>query len=203
MEFFVIVLIYAAWMLISAASRKDKKNKPGGKNAAGRTAARTTGRVSAAPLKKMESGMQAWLDKNPQAPAQAEPQKTVPQTAEPERPAVFPQALSAAMPASTLGRPGNAAYSGSLGNSAYSGSLAASEPEGTDPCHDDYSSMSSGSLPEDSEEGKDPCHDGWEPAASSRQTPAENGEGGLGLNWTGNELVKGFIYGEILKRKAG
>ena len=43
MEFFVIVLIYAAWMLISAASRKDKKNKPGGKNAAGRTAGQPGG----------------------------------------------------------------------------------------------------------------------------------------------------------------
>jgi hypothetical protein len=130
----------------------------------------------------------------------------VPQTAEPERPAVFTQAVSAAMPASTLGRPGNAAYSGSLGNSAYSGSLAASEPEGTDPCHDDYRAMPVGSLSADTGEGDDPCHDDIKPAAPHvrfREEERKEASGGLDLGWTGNEVVKGFVYGEILKRRNG
>ena len=72
------------------------------------------------------------------------------------------------------------------------GSLPAPEPEGTDPCHDDYASLPSGSLSAETEEGIDPCHDGWAHAP-----------GGPGLSWSGNELVRGFIYSEILKRKIG
>ena len=83
-----------------------------------------------------------------------------------------------------------------------SGSLRVNRAEGTDPCHDDYANLSSGSLKTDIPEGTDPCHDGWEavpePAAETRETG-----GGLGLSWAGNEIVKGFVYGEILKRRNG
>lgn len=88
-----------------------------------------------------------------------------------------------------------------------SGSLRADSPEGTDPCHDDPYGMPSGSLQAESTEGTDPCHDDWKPARartedSGRQQNAETA-GGLDLKWTGNEIVRGFVYGEILKRKTG
>ena len=86
-----------------------------------------------------------------------------------------------------------------------SGSLRVDWEEGTDPCHDDPRAMPSGSLRADRGEGTDPCHDGWTPAkpaageAEERPAPA----GGLNLGWTGDEIVRGFVYGEILRRKSG
>ena len=60
----------------------------------------------------------------------------------------------------------------------------------------------SGSLPDTSTEGKDPCHEDWEaPAAPDAEAPAA--AGGLSLSFGGNDIVKGFVYGEILKRKIG
>ena len=188
MQFLLIVVIYVVWMLISTAGKKSKTNNAGGgKPAAGRPAAPKAGKVPAAPRKKAEAGMQAWLDRNTQAPSQpAEPLKpAAAMSAAPAQPAVPAQSFSPVRPAPVYG------------------SLGGEDTEGIDPCHDHYSDMSIGSLPQDSEEGKDPCHDGWEPAAPVLQTPAENGGSLPGLNWTGDELVKGFIYGEILKRRAG
>lgn len=86
-----------------------------------------------------------------------------------------------------------------------SGSLGRSSLEGTDPCHDDYHAIPSGSLGGSLPEGTDPCHENWHPLsggeAASDSAPAE--AGGLNLRWTGDEMVKGFVYGEILRRKAG
>lgn len=86
------------------------------------------------------------------------------------------------------------------------GSLSADSGEGHDPCHDDYRAMPVGSLGADTGEGKDPCHDGMEhavPKAAPREDEGAAVSGGLNLDWTGSEIVKGFVYGEILKRKAG
>ena len=84
------------------------------------------------------------------------------------------------------------------------GSLPNHSTEGRDPCHDDPYAMPVGSLHTESAEGTDPCHDDWKPASARGGSPETAGnEGGLNLGWTGNEIVKGFVYGEILKRKAG
>ena len=82
-----------------------------------------------------------------------------------------------------------------------SGSLRVSMREGTDPCHDDYAAIHTGSMKSASAEGIDPCHDGWEPPAGANEN-AETGAG-LNLSWAGSDIVKGFIYGEILNRKVG
>lgn len=86
-----------------------------------------------------------------------------------------------------------------------SGSLRVDWEEGTDPCHDDPRAMPSGSLRADRGEGTDPCHDGWTPAkpaaGEAEERPAA--AGGLNLGWTGDEIVRGFVYGEILRRKSG
>ena len=86
-----------------------------------------------------------------------------------------------------------------------SGSLRVDWEEGTDPCHDDPRAMPSGSLRVDRDEGTDPCHDGWTPAkpaaGEAEERPAA--AGGLNLGWTGDEIVRGFVYGEILRRKSG
>ncbi len=86
------------------------------------------------------------------------------------------------------------------------GSLPVSPEEGTDPCHDDYRAMPVGSLSADTGEGDDPCHDDMKPAAPHvrfREEERKEASGGLDLGWTGNEVVKGFVYGEILKRRNG
>ena len=85
------------------------------------------------------------------------------------------------------------------------GSLGGISTEGVDPCHDDPYAIPSGSLEIHSEEGRDPCHDEWKPAAPNVPATETGTEktGGLNLNWTGNEIVKGFVYGEILNRKVG
>ncbi len=62
-----------------------------------------------------------------------------------------------------------------------------------------------GSLEEDSLEGMDPCHDEQMEEMNLRQRiPAENDPSfspGMTLSWTGNDIVRGFVYGEILNRK--
>ena len=54
-------------------------------------------------------------------------------------------------------------------------------------------------------EGEDPCHEEQfrdMPSVLNTELsePAEN-TGGLSFGWTGNDIVKGFVYSEILKRK--
>ena len=94
--------------------------------------------------------------------------------------------------------------SSSMSSSGY-GSLGGTSTEGVDPCHDEPARMPMGSLRAESTEGRDPCHDDWKPAAPNApaQAGAPETAGGLNLGWTGNEVVKGFIYGEILNRKIG
>jgi len=83
-----------------------------------------------------------------------------------------------------------------------SGSLGVESAEGKDPCHDAYQTMASGSLGGETPEGRDPCHDDWKPAVPAAAASAETAEpGGMNLSWTGSDIVKGFVYGEILKRK--
>ena len=86
------------------------------------------------------------------------------------------------------------------------GSLGGVSQEGLDPCHDEPYRIPSGSLSAHSEEGEDPCHDDWKPAVpavSAQENVPQASSGGLNLNWTGSEIVKGFVYGEILNRKVG
>lgn len=85
-----------------------------------------------------------------------------------------------------------------------SGSLRVEHGEGYDPCHDDPSGMPSGSLRVDTAEGTDPCHDGMEPAQPALKSKAnENAEAAPGfcLGYSGNDIVQGFVWGEILSRK--
>ncbi len=60
-----------------------------------------------------------------------------------------------------------------------------------------------GSLNAVTGEGTDPCHD--EQMQSLKPTPESTlsgePEGGLKLSWTGNEIVRGFVMSEVLKRK--
>ena len=81
------------------------------------------------------------------------------------------------------------------------GSLSASPVEGTDPCHDDPETLQSGSLRVDLPEGTDPCHDGLRAASFRTDEEEEEAAGPLSLSWAGSDIVKGFIYGEILNRK--
>ena len=69
----------------------------------------------------------------------------------------------------------------------------------------DHSTYSVGSLGEDSLEGVDPCHDGQaEDMDRLRSVPSENPSStvpGMTLSWAGNDVVRGFVYGEILNRR--
>jgi len=99
--------------------------------------------------------------------------------------------------------PAREEYVGSLGDSAAvpRGSLRSEIPEGTDPCHDDFAAVPQGSLRSEIPEGTDPCHDSWTPRTPDRPDGPPAEKGGLDLNWTGDDLVKGFVLGEILRRK--
>ena len=87
---------------------------------------------------------------------------------------------------------------GSLGY----GSLGGESPEGVDPCHDqDPAEWPNGSLGAETMEGEDPCHEERPPLPPAREAGPEELPGGLNLSWTGDEVVKGFVYGEVLRRK--
>ena len=81
------------------------------------------------------------------------------------------------------------------------GSLSASTIEGTDPCHDDPETLRPGSLRVDVPEGTDPCHDSLRAAPYGTGEEEEEESSPLNLSWAGSDVVKGFIYGEILNRK--
>lgn len=83
------------------------------------------------------------------------------------------------------------------------GSLAVDHPEGVDPCHDDPYATPLGSLAADHPEGTDPCHPALRPdLPASGISPASAPEAsGLRLGFSGNEIVQGFVWGEILNRK--
>ena len=64
-----------------------------------------------------------------------------------------------------------------------------------------------GSLGVETGEGEDPCHEEQfvtlnrlraEPDIREEETGAPEG---LGLSWAGSDIVRGFVYGEILNRK--
>ena len=68
--------------------------------------------------------------------------------------------------------------------------------------HDD--SVYTGSMNAVTGEGYDPCHDEQLAPLTLAETAvpaAETAEGGLQLSWTGNEIVRGIVMSEILKRK--
>ena len=69
--------------------------------------------------------------------------------------------------------------------------------------HDD--SIYQGSLNADTGEGYDPCHDEQLSALSTAKreplsVPSETAPG-FQLGWSGNEIVRGFVMGEILTRR--
>ena len=67
--------------------------------------------------------------------------------------------------------------------------------------HDD--SIYRGSLNAVTGEGYDPCHDEQLKSLTRAETaePAPAAVPGLQLNWTGDEIVRGLVISEILKRK--
>lgn len=60
----------------------------------------------------------------------------------------------------------------------------------------------SGSLYVTTDEGKDPCHEPQLTHARSNQEPAEQEEGSLTFDWSGENMVKAFVMQEILTRPA-
>ena len=50
-------------------------------------------------------------------------------------------------------------------------------------------------------EGTDPCHDSLRAAPYGTGEEEEEESSPLNLSWAGSDVVKGFIYGEILNRK--
>lgn len=60
----------------------------------------------------------------------------------------------------------------------------------------------SGSLGVATSEGKDPCHEPQLTHVRSSQEPAEQEEGGLTFDWSGENMVKAFVMQEILTRPA-
>ena len=70
--------------------------------------------------------------------------------------------------------------------------------------HDD--SIYQGSMNAVTGEGYDPCHEEQLQSLSDAEQPAESqpsphAAGGIPLRWTGNDVVRGIVMSEILKRK--
>ena len=67
--------------------------------------------------------------------------------------------------------------------------------------HDD--SVYMGSMNAVTGEGYDPCHDEQLKPLTRAETiePAPAAAPGLQIHWTGDEIVRGFVVSEILKRK--
>ena len=81
------------------------------------------------------------------------------------------------------------------------GSLGGYSSEGIDPCHDDPYGMPSGSLTVDYPEGIDPCHPAVRTDRPESGGGPESESSGLNLRFGGNDIVQGFVWGEILNRK--
>nr|MBR4281183.1 hypothetical protein [Clostridia bacterium] len=60
----------------------------------------------------------------------------------------------------------------------------------------------SGSLNVTTTEGKDPCHEKQLTHVRTVNEPVAEEEGGLTLDWTGENMVKAFIMQEVLARPA-
>ena len=61
-----------------------------------------------------------------------------------------------------------------------------------------------GSLGALSTEGFDPCHEeqfASAPAPAPTPVPESSGIPGLSIHWTGDEIVRGLVVSEVLKRK--
>ena len=59
-----------------------------------------------------------------------------------------------------------------------------------------------GSLDAQTGEGEDPCHEEQMESLRPETSPmTETPTGGLQLSWTGNEIVRGFVMSEVLKRR--
>lgn len=176
---FPLFLLFLFWMLRAAASR-GKTQKSGGQ-----PQRENRGKATEPRQGKMPAGVGPALPQG-EAGMKARYRKEFPHLAEDATPA-------------GVGDASSPVWRG--------GSLEAASLEGTDPCHDDPAAMPVGSLRWESQEGEDPGHDhGGILAAAEGNQPGETMDtehGGLRLDWTGNEIVRGFIYGEILKRKAG
>ena len=186
--FFLLILV----MVFRAFSRAAGKGQTGaaGKNGQKPPAAGSPSRKPAGPEARTGKRNSGWISARDRA-------------AESGRPA------SAAAVPETRGSLGGGSMEGvdPCHDDPYavpSGSLGGESAEGIDPCHDDPYAVPSGSLGGGSTEGTDPCHDGWKPAGRPAAPETEAREpGGLQLSWAGNDIVKGFVYGEILRRKAG
>ncbi len=189
MEFLILLLIYGAFALASAAKKKQRSSgqpphpaAPAGKmTAASRTGGRSFGQKTETRLKKEYPH-----------PAQhsAPPSEKTESTYVGSLPPTVPQGTD----------PCHDDW-----EHQPSGSLQTGISQGTDPCHDDWASLPVGSLQVDSPEGMDPCHDSFIPDRKE-EGPADVGKGtgaGLHFAWSGDEIVKGFVMGEILKRKVG
>ncbi len=192
-----IIIIYIV-LIVAGLSRSAKKKQQSGPGQNGAVRPRTTGgpapdKVSpwtgqTQSARQASAGISPWTGKAqpaPQAPA--------------AQPAPRPEPLAGSLSGYTpQGKdPCHDDYA-----SLPTGSLSGYTPQGKDPCHDDYAAMPTGSLGGESPEGKDPCHDDWQRAEAEAQDLEAAPAGGLNLSWTGDEIVRGFVLGEILRKRA-
>ena len=67
---------------------------------------------------------------------------------------------------------------------------------------EDDDTLYMGSLNAVTGEGTDPCHeDQLADVMPVTESAAEEPSGGLRLGWTGNEVVRGIVMSEVLKRR--
>ncbi len=137
-----------------------------------------------------------WLLFGPLLSKLSKKAKQQQQAVQKEKPAAVPKKNTKAPQQKPAPRPAAADYEGSTIRSTVM------QPTITVTEHDD--SVYTGSMNAETGEGYDPCHDEQLAPLTLAETavPAvETSESGLQLNWNGNEVIRGFVMSEILKRK--
>ena len=181
----IIVWTFVARSLakVSKAAKNSgakKTNDPAGQTATrARSAATAAMSAMTVASQAMRAGWAGQTAKPVERNGTAFPEEAFPETknapaAEPERPVRVPLAP-------TLRESSFADRAEESRHEEYFGSLGGESPEGVDPCHDEQ--MIS--------------------LTAARETPRQDtGESkGLTLSWAGEDIVRGFVMGEILNRR--
>ena len=185
-----LLVVIIAWSFVarslakvSKAAKKTgakKTNDPAGQTAAGvRSAATSAMSAMTAASRAMRAGLAGQNAKPAEENGTAFPAEAFPETksAPAAEPAMPEQPVRAPM-VPTLRE---SSFAGRTEPGEYLGSLGGESPEGVDPCHDEQMvSMT-----------------------AAREAPRQDtGETkGLTLSWTGEDIVRGFVMGEILNRR--
>ena len=196
-EFAPLLIVLLFWVFIGSGLKKVAKNATKGKKGPQKT--------GTASLKGVKDAF---------FPAEAFPEKASPEKAAAAAPAEKAAPAAAAQPASNPPVPASAPLRPAPMVSALRESAPAERPQPAPmvstlresaPADRPQPAPYLGSLAKETGEGDDPCHEEQMAELNRLRAPsapsvAPDGDG-LNLSWSGEDIVRGFITGEILRRR--